>query len=160
MRTANTVQMVGDLNHIVALAVDTERWPEILPHYRWVRLLEGGGDHKTVEMAARRDRIPVRWRAIQDVDRNGPTPVIRFRHIGGVTKGMEVAWLFEQGPDAVSVIIDHEFTPPWPLVGNLIADRIIGPQFVEAIANKTLATIKGIVEDRDPRFDVTGKARS
>jgi len=160
MRTANTVQMVGDLDHIVALAVDTERWPEILPHYRWVRLLAGGGDHKTVEMAARRDRIPVRWRAIQDVDRNGPTPVIRFRHIGGVTKGMEVAWLFEQGPDAVSVTIDHEFTPPWPLVGNLIADRIIGPQFVEAIANKTLATIKGIVEDRDPRFDITGKARS
>jgi len=160
MRTANTVQMAGDLDHIVALAVDTERWPEILPHYRWVRLLEGDGDHKTVEMAARRDRIPVRWRAIQDVDRTGPTPVIRFRHIGGVTKGMEVAWLFEQGPDAVSVTIDHEFTPPWPLVGNLIADRIIGPQFVEAIANKTLATIKGIVEDRDPRFDVTGKARS
>ena len=160
MRTANTVQMAGDLDHIVALAVDTERWPEILPHYRWVRLLEGGGDHKTVEMAARRGRIPVKWRAIQDVDRDGPTPVIRFRHIGGVTKGMEVAWLFEQGPDAVSVTIDHEFTPPWPLVGNLIADRIIGPQFVEAIANKTLATIKGIVENRNPRFDVTGKARS
>ena len=79
MRTANTVQMAGDLDHIVALAVDTERWPEILPHYRWVRLLEGDGDHKTVEMAARRDRIPVRWRAIQDVDRTGPTPVIRFR---------------------------------------------------------------------------------
>jgi len=160
MRTANTVQMAGDLDHIVALAVDTERWPEILPHYRWVRLLEGGGDHKTVEMAARRDRIPVKWRAIQEVDRDGSTPVIRFRHIGGVTKGMEVAWLFEQGPDAVSVTIDHEFTPPWPLVGNLIADRIIGPQFVEAIANRTLATIKGIVENRDPRFDVTGKARS
>lgn len=160
MRTANTVQMAGDLDHIVALAVDTERWPEILPHYRWVRLLEGGGDHKTVEMAARRDRIPVKWRAIQTVDRDGPTPVIRFLHIGGVTKGMEVAWLFEPGPDAVSVTIDHEFTPPWPLVGNLIADRIIGPQFVEAIANKTLATIKGIVEDRDPRFDVIGKARS
>ena len=160
MQTANTVIMNGDLDRIVALAADTERWPVILPHYRWVTLLEGGGDTKTVEMAARRGKFPVKWRAVQTVERGGPTPIIRFRHIGGVTKGMEVAWLFEQGPDAVSVTIDHEFTPPWPLVGNLIADRIIGPQFVEAIANKTLATIKGIVEDRDPRFDITGKARS
>ncbi|MDQ3657189.1 MAG: hypothetical protein M3457_19215, partial [Chloroflexota bacterium] len=73
MKAGNTVQMAGDLDTIVALAVDTERWPEILPHYRWVTLLEGGGDHKRVEMAARRGRIPVKWRAVQDVERDGPT---------------------------------------------------------------------------------------
>ncbi|MGI8485748.1 MAG: SRPBCC family protein, partial [Thermomicrobiales bacterium] len=152
MRTANTVKMSGALDNIVALAVDTERWPIILPHYRWVTLLEGGGDHKAVEMAARRGRIPVKWRAVQDVERDGPTPIIRFKHIGGVTKGMEVAWHFAQNPDHVSVTINHEFIPPWPVVGNLVADHIIGPQFIEAIAAKTLATIKAIVEDRDTRF--------
>jgi hypothetical protein len=160
MRTANTVQMAGNLDTIVALAVDTERWPDILPHYRWVTLLDGGGDHKTVEMAARRGRIPVKWRAVQDVERDGPTPIIRFRHIGGVTKGMIVAWTFTPGPDAVAVKIDHDFTPPWPVVGDFVANRIIGPHFVEAIAGKTLATIKGIVEGRDPRFDAEGRPRS
>ncbi len=159
MRTANTVKMAGELDRIVALAVDTERWPVILPHYRWVTLLEGGGDRKTVEMAARRGRIPVKWRSIQEVDRSGPTPVIRFVHIGGVTKGMDVAWTFAQLADGVDVTIDHDFTPPWPIVGGFVADRIIGPHFVEAIAGKTLHTIKGIVENRDARFDPDGRER-
>jgi hypothetical protein len=152
--------MAGSLDNIVALAADTERWPEILPHYRWVTLLDGGGDHKTVEMAARRGRIPVKWRAVQDVERDGPTPIIRFRHVGGVTKGMIVAWTFAPGPDGVTVRIDHDFSPPWPIVGGVIADRIIGPQFVAAIAGKTLATIKGIVENRDPRFEPDGRPRT
>lgn len=160
MKTANTVHMAGELDHIVALAAATERWPEILPHYRWVTVLEGGGDHKVVEMAARRDRIPVKWRAIQFVDRSGPAPVIRFRHIWGVTKGMEVAWTFAPGPAGVAVTIDHDFDPPWPLVGNLVSNHVIGPQFVEAIAGKTLATIKAIVEDRDSRFGPDGKPRA
>lgn len=159
MKTANTVEMAGTLDRIVALAADTERWPEILPHYRWVTLLDGGGDRKTVEMAARRGRIPVKWRAVQDVERDGPTPVIRFRHIGGLTKGMVVAWTFEPGSNVVKVRIDHDFSPPWPVVGGFVADAMIGPHFVEAIAGKTLATIKAIVEDRDARFDPDGRAR-
>ena len=160
MRTESTVAMAADLEHIVALAADVERWPEILPHYRWVTLLDGGGDRKTVEMAARRGRIPVKWRAIQEIERDGPSPIIRFRHIGGVTKGMDVAWTFAPGSSEVIVRIDHEFTPPWPLVGGVIADRVIGPHFVEAIAGKTLMTIKAIVEDRDSRFDPSGQPRS
>jgi ribosome-associated toxin RatA of RatAB toxin-antitoxin module len=159
MNTANTVVMHGSLDAIVKLAVETERWPEILPHYRWVTILEGGGDHKTVEMAARRGRIPVKWRARQDVERDGPTPVIRFHHIGGVTKGMDVAWTFAPGPEGVAVRIDHHFVPPWPIVGNVVANQVIGPHFVEAIAGKTLNTIKGIVEDRDRRFRADGTPR-
>ncbi|MEZ4496095.1 MAG: hypothetical protein R2845_04790 [Thermomicrobiales bacterium] len=111
-------------------------------------------------MAARRGRFPVRWRAIQTIERDGETPIIRFRHIGGVTKGMDVAWTFDVKPGSVVVRIDHAFDPPWPVVGNMIANGIIGPHFVEAIAGKTLNTIKAIVEDRDPRFDVIGQARS
>lgn len=160
MHTANSVEMAAELERIVALAADIERWPVILPHYRWVTLLDGGGDRKTVEMAARRGRIPVRWRAIQTIERDGSTPVIRFRHIGGVTKGMDVAWTFRPHANGVTVTIDHEFDPPWPIVGRLIAERVIGPQFIETIAGKTLATIKGIVEGRDMRFDPDGIERS
>ena len=160
MRTANSVEMAAELDRIVALAADIERWPVILPHYRRVTLLEGGGDRKTIEMAARRDRIPVRWRAIQTIEREGATPVIRFHHIGGVTKGMDVAWTFRPNAEGVVVTIDHEFDPPWPLIGGFAADRVIGPQFVEKIAGRTLATIKGIVEGRDMRFDPDGRLRS
>lgn len=160
MKTENVVTMHGDLDRIVALAADVQRWPVILPHYRWVTLLDGGGDRKTVEMAARRGRFPVKWRAIQTIERDGATPVIRYHHIGGVTKGMDVAWIFDVRPDSVDVRIDHEFAAPWPIVGGVIADHIIGPHFVASIAGRTLETIKAIVEDRDPRFDIDGQARS
>ncbi len=152
MHSEDVVYMHGNLDQIVDLAVDIERWPVILPHYRWVTLLDGGGDHKVVEMAARRGRIPVRWRATQDIDRNGPTPIIRFKHIWGVTKGMDVDWTFLPAEEQVEVRIRHDFNPNWPVVGAPISERIIGPQFISPIANLTLATIKDIVEGRDPRF--------
>ena len=146
MQTETTIDIQGPLSRVVALAADVERWPVILPHYRWVTLLAGGGDRKTVEMAARRGRIPVRWRAVQEIDRGGSTPVIAYRHIWGVTRGMEVAWVFAETPAGLRVTIRHDFRPPWPVVGGVIADRIIGPYFVEAIARQTLGTIKQIVE--------------
>lgn len=156
MHTENVVEMRGDLDRIVALASDVERWPDILPHYRWVTLLEGGGDRKVIEMAARRDRIPVKWRAVQEIHRDGPTPVITYRHIAGVVKGMVVDWTFESQPDRVIVRIRHDFKPPWPIVGGFVADRIIGPQFIGNIAGKTLATIKDIVESEG----ASGNSRS
>lgn len=145
MHTENVVEMDGDLDRIVALASDVEHWPDILPHYRWVTLLEGGGDRKVVEMAARRDRIPVRWRAVQEIHRDGPTPVITYRHIWGVTKGMTVDWTFEPRANDVVVRIGHDFRAPWPIVGGFLANRVIGPHFVGDIAGKTLATIAEIV---------------
>ena len=146
MHAETAVEIRGPLERIVALAADVERWPELLPHYRWVTLLDGGGDRKIVEMAARRGRLPLRWRAVQEIDRSGPTPVIAYRHIWGPTRGMDVAWRFQQRPDAVHVAITHRFRPPWPLIGDAVADRIIGPHFVENVARRTLGTIKQIVE--------------
>jgi hypothetical protein len=59
---------------------------------------------------------------------------------------MDVAWTFQETPDGVHVSITHRFRPPWPLVGNMVADHIIGPRFIEYVARLTLSTIKAIVE--------------
>lgn len=146
MQTETTTSIHGPLSRVVELAADVERWPEILPHYRWVTLLEGGGERKVVEMAARRGRIPLRWHAVQEIDRSGPTPRITYHHIWGPTRGMDVAWTFAETPVGVDVAIGHEFRPPWPLVGNAIADKIIGPHFIDYVARRTLQTIRQIVE--------------
>jgi hypothetical protein len=146
MHAETTIEIRGPLERIVALGADVERWPEILPHYRWVTLLDGGGDRKVVEMAARRGRIPLRWRAVQEIDRSGATPVIAYHHIAGPTRGMDVAWTFDVRQDHVHVAIAHDFRPPWPLVGDLVADHVIGPHFIEYVARRTLGTIKTIVE--------------
>jgi hypothetical protein len=146
LHTENAIEIRADLGRIVALATDVERWPAILPHYRSVTLLEGGGDRKVVEMRAKRDWFPVRWRAIQEVDRSEDTPVIRYRHVGGVTTGMEVAWTFRQSGSGYLVRIGHDLRLSWPVIGRFVGDRIIGPYFVANIAGKTLATIKRIAE--------------
>lgn len=146
MQTENSIQIDAPLERIVGLAGDVERWPTILPHYRWVKLLDGGGDRKVVEMAARRDRFPVKWQAIQTIERGNGTPIIRYRHIGGVTKGMEVAWTFTQNGSGYLVRIDHELHLKWPVIGGVVGDRIIGPYFVSYIAGRTLATIKQLAE--------------
>lgn len=151
MHTENVVLMRGPLDRIVGLAADVEDWPRILPHYRWVTVLEGGGDRKLVEMAARRGRWPLKWRAIQTIDRAGPTPRILYHHIWGPTRGMDVGWEFEPDPGGVRVRIWHDLALRWPVVGatpvgGFIADRIIGPEFVGHVAGLTLTTIAGIME--------------
>jgi hypothetical protein len=146
MHTETTATIHGPLSRVVELAADVERWPVILPHYRWVTLLEGGGDRKVVEMAARRGWIPLRWRAVQEIDRSGPAPVIEFHHIWGPTRGMDVAWTFLEMNERVGVTIDHRFRAPWPVIGAAVADYVIGPHFIDYVAQRTLGTIKEIVE--------------
>jgi ribosome-associated toxin RatA of RatAB toxin-antitoxin module len=144
MHTENTIVMQADVQTIYRLATAVERWPALLPHYRWVRVLHTDGDRRIVEMAARRDVIPVRWWAEQicfpDV------PRITFRHVRGVTHGMEVEWSFTPVPGGVHVTIRHDLELRWPLIGGLIADYVIGPLFVSNIAGKTLRHIKLLAE--------------
>lgn len=149
MAAHNELWMRAPAHTIYRLAAEVERWPELLPHYRWVTLLERNGNRKLVEMAASRDGIPVRWQALQELDPE--TPVIRFRHVKGVTRGMEVVWKFQERDGGTLVTIYHELNLRWPLIGNVVAERIIGPQFVANIAGKTLRCIKALAEAEGTR---------
>ena len=147
MHTENEIFIQANIAEIYQLAASVERWPEILPHYRWVHVLRDDGDRRLVEMAARRDRIPVRWRAEQRLFPEEPR--ITFRHVGGFTKGMEVQWVFGptgQGGVRVAILHDLPRLLGLPLVGDLAANRIVGPLFIKDIAGKTLRKIKELAE--------------
>jgi ribosome-associated toxin RatA of RatAB toxin-antitoxin module len=138
------IRVAAPYERIFALAAEIERWPEILPHYRYVRRLQAAAGERHFAMGARRGFIPVRWAALQR-----PLPDARrieFSHTGGVTRGMEVAWRFEPAGDAWDVSIEHQLDLRWPLIGAFAAERVIGPHFIDAIAGRTLRTIKGIAE--------------
>jgi len=135
--------MHAPYERVFDLAAEVERWPELLPHYRYVRRLPDAAE-RHFEMGARRGPIPVSWRAIQR-----PLPDerrIEFVHTGGVTRGMEVAWHFEERDGALDVSIEHELELEWPLIGDFAAEHVIGPRFIEAIAGRTLRRVKELAE--------------
>jgi len=147
LQTIDELVVRAPVAAIFSLAADVEAWPIHLPHYRYVRFLErrsdGGG---TVEMSANRPFGPVDWPTWWTSLMSVAAPSsathgsIRFRHVRGVTAGMEVEWTFDSHEAETLVRIVHVWNgPPWPMIGGLAAHAVIGPVFVHGIASRTLA---------------------
>jgi ribosome-associated toxin RatA of RatAB toxin-antitoxin module len=141
MRMSNEIDIAATPERIFERARATDRWPEILPHYRFVRVLQL--EPRLVEMAAwrplrgLRGGIPVRWRALQWDD--GAVPEIVFRHVRGWTKGMHVRWRFTALSGGITrVSIEHELGSPLA--------PFIAKYFIDPIASQTLACMKSITE--------------
>ncbi|MEO8909650.1 MAG: SRPBCC family protein [Gemmatimonadaceae bacterium] len=159
METLDEQLVRAPLGKIFELASQVERWPSSLPHYRYVkfrsRRSDGGG---LVEMSAyRRFQLsntgnwPIRinwptwWLSEMSVD--ATTPAVRFRHVGGITSGMDVEWAFSAVAGGTHVRILHLWDgPPVPLLGTWAAVRVIGPVFVHEIASRTLAGLAAAAE--------------
>jgi ribosome-associated toxin RatA of RatAB toxin-antitoxin module len=149
MRTVDRLHMRAPAERVFRAAAEVERWPELLPHYRWVRMRErdaaGGG---IVEMAAWRPfgplRYPTWWVSEMRVD--PAAHAVRYRHVDGVTRGMDVEWRLEPRGGGTDVTIVHEWSGPrWPLIRRPAAEWVIGPVFVHGIASRTLAGIRRFV---------------
>lgn len=156
MRTVDERIVRAPVATIFRLAADVERWPDHLRHYRYVRFEtrdgRGGG---VVEMSANRPFGVVDWptwwtsqMAVAPPD-SGATdaPWIRFHHVRGITKGMDVEWSFRRAGDATHVRIVHVWNGPrWPLIGGMASTGVIGPVFVHGIASRTLAGLAAAAE--------------
>ncbi len=144
---------------IFELAERVESWPTHLPHYRYVRFRDRPSDRGgLVEMSAYRPFQPffaakpplrLNWPTwwLSEMSVNQTAPCIRFRHVGGITKGMEVEWAFTPVPGGTHVRILHVWDgPPIPLLGKWAATHLIGPVFVHGIASRTLSGLAAAAE--------------
>lgn len=135
---------------VFAVVRAVEEWPAHLPHYNWVRMVETDGQRGgVVEMSANRPFGPVGWptfwRSLMEIDE--AAPAVKFRHIGGITTGMDVEWSFAPHADGTHVRLLHVWDGPrWPLIGVFAAVQVIGPVFVHGIASRTLAGLGRIAE--------------
>ena len=138
---------------IFDIARGVELWPAHLPHYRYVRFREratdGGG---LVEMSAWRPFGPIGWPTwwLSEMSVDEGAPAIRFRHVGGITTGMDVEWTFRPQRDTggTMVRILHAWDgPPIPLLGIPAATMLIGPVFIHGIASRTLEGL-GLTAER------------
>ena len=147
MHSTIAIDVAAPPDLIFRLARDVERWELLLPHYARSRARERRADGSlVVDFVARRPLIgvlgiglPVTWRSRTW---NEPaTCQLRFAHIAGATKGMDVTWQIEAVGDGSRVSIDHEFRPRLPLFAAFV-DRA----FTRPIAGRTLATFKALAE--------------
>ena len=159
METVDEQFVRSSVRPLFELVSQVERWPSLLPHYRYVRFrqrrADGGG---LVEMSAYRPfhlidtsngplnfNWPTWWLSQMSVDKE--RPAVRFRHVGGITKGMDVEWTFVPAAGGTHVRIVHLWDGPRiPVVGTLAATFVIGPVFVHGIASRTLAGLAAVAE--------------
>jgi len=149
MRTVDHLRVQAPAARMFELAAEVERWPARLGHYRRVRFGQRRQDGGIVEMAAVRPfgplRWPVWWESEMWVDR--ARFEVRYRHVRGITKDMDVLWTVRPEGKACDVTIVHEWRGPgWPLIGRAAAEWVIGPVFVHGIASRTLAGLARAAE--------------
>ncbi|MEO8294452.1 MAG: SRPBCC family protein [Gemmatimonadota bacterium] len=149
MKTVDFLRMKAPSSLVFQAAADVERWPDRLGHYRWVTMRERWPDGGVVEMAAWRPfgpaRYPTWWVSRMDID--SARQEVRYQHIEGITRGMDVVWQVVSRGNETDVTIVHEWAGPrWPLIGGMAADLVIGPVFIHGIASRTLAGIARFVE--------------
>lgn len=152
METVDERVVRAGVAEIFDLARHVEHWPAYLGHYRFVRFRErardGGG---IVEMSANRPFGPLNWPTwwLSQMSVDEAAPSVRFRHIGGITTGMDVEWSFHPLPagDGTLVRLLHVWDGPrWPLIGVVAATAVIGPVFVHGIASRTLEGLARVAE--------------
>jgi hypothetical protein len=108
-------------------------------------MLSRDGSSGLVEMAAWRPfgifKYPTWWVSEMTVVPNEFR--VLYKHVRGITKGMDVEWRLAENAGNVDITIVHEWAgPQWPLIGKLAAELVIGPVFIHAIASRTLAGVK------------------
>lgn len=145
MHKTNSILIQAPKLAIFEAAANLERWPKILPHYRYIHFLERGQDRNIVVMAARRSGIPIAWTSEQTIDRERFE--VRFLHLKAWTKGMHVVWTFSDARDGILVTISHDLRFRIPALAPIV-DPIIGNFFISNVANKTLRCMKAYVEAR------------
>ena len=152
MTTIDEQVVRAPLRTVFDIVRAVEHWPGYLAHYRFVRFRErssdGGG---LVEMSAYRPFGPIGWPTwwLSEMSVDQTAPAVRFRHVGGITTGMDVEWSFRPVEDgrATHVHLLHVWDGPhWPLIGVIAATTVIGPVFVHGIASRTLAGLARVAE--------------
>jgi ribosome-associated toxin RatA of RatAB toxin-antitoxin module len=151
MRSSVSIDVAAPAQLVFRIAHDVERWPRLLPHYVAVDVAERRPDDSIVaRMVARRPFVPLLGLALPVVwmSRAWSEPEtlrLRFVHLAGATRGMDVTWRIEDTLDGCRVTIEHVFAPRIPGWA-----AFVDAGFTRPIATRTLATFKAVAEALAP----------
>jgi ribosome-associated toxin RatA of RatAB toxin-antitoxin module len=143
---------------VFRLARDVTRWEHLLPHYTRSRPVGRAADGTTIcAFVAQRALVPilglglpVAWRSRTWSEPDGRR--LRFVHVAGATRGMDVTWTIEPATTGTRVEIAHVFQRRLPIpglgamLGEGLLPTIVDRWFTRPIAGRTLATFKALAE--------------
>jgi len=124
------------------------RWPEFLPHYRFVREIKEltvtpRQNELHLQMSAVGGWFPATWRALYYS--NPETLELHFEHTAAFTKGMRVVWTLTPVSEGTQVEILHELRFRFQALAWLM-EPVLRFGFIEPVARKTLARFKLLLE--------------
>ena len=143
MHTENSIVIRAPLEKVFQTTANLLLWPSVLPHYRWIRVLNASDDGLIVRMAARRGCLPIQWTSRFKVDSTARE--LHFHHLKAFTRGMNVKWTYTPDPEGVLVKISHEMNRTSAL-GRWFANRVLGKLFIAPVATLTLTKFKQHLE--------------
>jgi aromatase len=156
MRSSIGVDVAASPALVFAIARDVTRWANLLPHYTRSRGLARRPDGSIVcAFVARRPLlaplglgVPVTWRSLcwSEPATAVRSARLRFVHLAGATRGMDVTWRIEPTATGTRLSIEHVFERPLPLLGPDLFPRLVDRLFTVPIASRTLATFRAIAE--------------
>jgi aromatase len=151
MKTSIAIRVAAPPERIFELARDVPRWAELLPHYRRVTVRGRRDGRILAQMVAIRRfgrvGVPVTWRAVQWSEGDDPSDLrLRFHHVRGVTRGMDVTWHIVGHGNESLVTIEHAFERGFPLLGQDVVPLLVDRLFTRAIAGRTLRAFKALAE--------------
>jgi ribosome-associated toxin RatA of RatAB toxin-antitoxin module len=158
MRTTIGIDINAPPELVFQLARDVTRWEHLLPHYTRSRAVGRAADGTTIcAFVARRSLVPilglgllVAWRSRTWSEPHGRR--LRFVHVAGATRGMDVTWTIEPATSGTRIEIAHDFRRrlPIPALGAVLGDGlfpiIVDRWFTRHIAGRTLSTFKALAE--------------
>ncbi len=143
VRTENSILIKAPLEKIFETTSNLLLWPKVLPHYRWIRILQAGDDGLVVKMGARRGSLPIQWTSRFQVDPNAHE--LHFEHLKAFTRGMRVLWTYTPTSEGVRVTISHELDRA-SAFGRWFAHHVLGEIFIRPVATRTLSHFKEYLE--------------